>query len=108
MWHETMSHGHDAACARDARIPNPCSATRILKKLEAQGAVVRHIESIGPPTRTSWHLTAIGMQLVEPARMLIAEAAELRDERTFQRSRPVLAFDHIDTGHIDNSGDVTK
>jgi DNA-binding HxlR family transcriptional regulator len=101
--------GHFNQLARDCRIPNPCSAATILKKLEREGAVVRHIESIGPPTRTSWHLTAIGMQLVPAAVALIAQAAELRDEREFARSRPkVLAAEYINSGHIDNSGDATK
>ena len=100
--------GRFNALAKECRITNPDHCNRILKNLAAEGAVVRHIEGVAP-MRTSWHLTAIGMQLVPAAVALIAQAAELRDEHEFRRSRPkVLAAEYINSGHIDNSGDATK
>jgi DNA-binding HxlR family transcriptional regulator len=92
--------------ARECRSPDPTTASRLLKKLEKEGAVIRRIISVGPPTLTEWTLTPIGHQLVPSAVALLAEAAQRRadreiEEATFKRSRPV--FDHIDTGRVDGT-----
>jgi DNA-binding HxlR family transcriptional regulator len=99
---------HFNSLGRATRVPNPQALSRLLKKLERQGAVIRRLDKVGPPASTSWLLTEHGQLLVGPAVALLAEAAQRRADREieeieFKRSRPVIAFERINTGHIDNT-----
>lgn len=89
---------HFNSLGRACHVPNPQALSRLLKKLERQGTVIRRLDKIGPPVATSWLLTEHGQQLVGPAMALLAEAKALRDEKEqqeFKRSKPV--FEHINT-----------
>jgi DNA-binding HxlR family transcriptional regulator len=89
--------GHFNSLAVTCKLPEPKALSRILKRLQREGAVIRVVEKIDP-LATSWHLTEIGHRLVGSAQALIASAAALRDEREFARSRPhILAAERITT-----------
>lgn len=93
---------HFNAVGRAISVPHPQSLSRLLKKLEREGHVVRTLHEIGPPVITSWALTLSGHMLVASAQALLAEAAAIRDEREFARSRPhILAAERINT--VDDS-----
>jgi DNA-binding HxlR family transcriptional regulator len=64
------------AMVRWCRLPNPAACSRILRKLEREGGVTRTIISVGPPTKTEWHLTTHGEALIASARATIAAIQE--------------------------------
>lgn len=92
-----LSHGANRfnTLGRQCGVSDPCALSRILKKLQAEGAVLRVIDSVGPPTMTHWSLTEYGCGLVGPAKALIASTAKPRTERIFTRSRPKIGNDPV-------------